>query len=237
MGSRGLTAKQRRFAELLASGSTKVDAFRRAYPSDRRGKATAWEGSKRVARHPAVAAEVQRLALLRSPHDMVAQAEHIAARLLELSKSSEPSVALRAIAQWGKLAEAGLLKPPTTAAEQCDVAIRPMETAGIIDQLRGLYAKALGENWRRNELAAPTTTEEADGQIMSDGELLGELPGISMEEEPLQSLPEFLTNQDAGDGPVSPEVPEEAVLQTDEYEWQYQPGSFGKPRRVRVRVR
>jgi hypothetical protein len=113
-----LTAKQQRFAELLASGSTKVGAFRQAYPSEGRSKGTEWEGAKRVARHPAVAAEVQRLTLLRSPHDAAAQAEHIAARLLELTKDPDPAVALRAIAQWGKLADAGLLKPPPGAATQ-----------------------------------------------------------------------------------------------------------------------
>jgi hypothetical protein len=233
MGARGLTAKQQRFAELLASGSTKVDAFRQAYPSDRRGKGTAWEGSKRVARHPAVAAEVQRLTLLRSPHDMVAQAEHIAARLLELSKNSEPSVALRAIAQWGKLAEAGLLKPSPGGAKQGNVAAGHIERARIIDELRGLYEKALGPSWpQQNELVPSTNaaTQEADGQILSDGAVLGERTAILTEDEPLLT-------ESPESGSVPPGLPEEAVPQTDEYEWQYQPGSFGKIRRVRVRVR
>jgi hypothetical protein len=52
MGGRGLTHKQQKFAELLAAGCTKVEAFRRAYPSDQRGKGTEWEGAKRVGAYP-----------------------------------------------------------------------------------------------------------------------------------------------------------------------------------------
>jgi hypothetical protein len=194
-----------------------------------------------VARLPQVAAEVQRLTLLHSPHDAAAQADHVAARLLELSKSQEPAVALRAIAQWGKLAEAGLLKPPTTAAVQGDVIARRIERARMIDDLKGLYEKAFGAKGpQRNELVVSTKTqsiEEVDCQIVSDGAVPGELPAISAMDQSLQSLPECPTDQEAAGTPIPPEVTEEAVQQEDEYEWQYQPGSFGKPRRVRVRVR
>ena len=209
MGARELTAKQQRFAELLASGSTKVGAFRQAYPSERRGKGTEWEGAKRVARHPAVAAEVQRLSLLRSPHDMVAQAEHIAARLLELSKSSEPSVALRAIAQWGKLADAGLLNPPPSAAKQSNVATGHIERAQIIEELKGLYATALGpSSQQRNELVASINAgsiELADGKDEDDVGAMNEPPRVSrMQELLLQSLADSPTN--AASEPVPPKV-------------------------------
>lgn len=60
MGERGLTPRQRKFAELLASGSSKVDSFRAAYPSDKRSRATEWQGGKRVARLPQVRAGVER---------------------------------------------------------------------------------------------------------------------------------------------------------------------------------
>src|SRR6516225_6541953 len=103
MGERGLTFKQRQFAALVASGSTKVDAFRRAYPGGPRSRGTEWEAAKRVSRAPKVKAEICRLTL--SHYDAAAQAEHVTARLLELTKDPNPSVALRAIAQWGKLAE------------------------------------------------------------------------------------------------------------------------------------
>jgi hypothetical protein len=233
MGARGLTAKQQRFAELLASGTTKVDAFRQAYPSDRRGKGTAWEGAKRVARHPAVAAEVQRLTLLRSPHDAAAQAEHIAARLLELTKNPEPAVALRAIAQWGKLAEAGLLKPPPGAAKQGNVAGEHNERARIIDELRGLYEKALGPSWpQRNELILSIKAEsiqETDDQSEDDAALLDARPPGSRVEEPLQSLADSPIDQEEVGGPMPSEVLIDAApesLEPGDYDLVAIPGRF-----------
>ena len=144
MGERGLTYKQQRFAELVASGCTNVGAFRSVYTSVRRGKATESEGAKRVAHLPKVVAEVQRLTLLRSPHDAAAQSEHIAARLLELTKSPEPEVALRAIAQWAELEKRGLLRP-RPIEQSADSGRRPSadDRRQIIDQLRALYQKAL----------------------------------------------------------------------------------------------
>jgi hypothetical protein len=233
MGTRGLTSKQRRFAELLAGGSTKAGAFREAYPSDRRGKGTEWEGAKRVARLPQVAAEVQRLTLLHSPHDLQAQADHIAARLLELSKSQEPAVALRAIAQWGKLAEAGLLKPPTVAAPDSDVAGRQSERARILDDLRRLYEKALGtKGQRRNELLGSSTgsIQENYCHALYDSAAHGEPPAISaIVEESLQSLPEPPGDQDRAGGPIPPEVLLDAAPETlkpGNYELVPIPGRF-----------
>ena len=144
MGERGLTYKQQRFAELVASGCTNVGAFRSVYPSIRRGKATESEGAKRIAHLPKVVAEVQRLTLLRSPHDAAAQSEHIAARLLELTKSPEPEVALRAIAQWAELEKRRLLRP-RPIEQHADRGQRPSddERRQIINQLRALYQKTL----------------------------------------------------------------------------------------------
>ena len=234
MGARALTAKQQRFAELLASGSTKVGAFRQAYPSERRGKGTEWEGAKRVARHPAVAAEVQRLTLLRSPHDAAAQAEHIAARLLELSKHSQPAVALKAISQWAKMAQAGLLKPPPSAAKQGNVAAGHIERAQIIEELKGLYATALGpSSQQRNELVASINAgsiELADGKDEDDVGAMNEPPRSSWMDEPLQSLAGRPTDQDEMGGPMTREVligaAPESLQPAGGYELVPIPGSF-----------
>jgi hypothetical protein len=60
--SKGLTGKQRRFAREVAQGSTKADAYRKAYkPSATR--ATLTGEPYRVASHPSVAAEIQALQL------------------------------------------------------------------------------------------------------------------------------------------------------------------------------
>jgi hypothetical protein len=220
MSERGLTFKQRRFAELVASGSTKVEAFRRAYPSDRRGKGTEREGAKRIARMPKVQAEVERLTLLRSPHDATAQAEHIAARLLELTKDPDSVVALRAIAQWSKLAEAGLLKRPEVYDKEKD---------SLIDELMGLYQKSAIEAQLRPLLQEqPESTPQV---IDVESEQLA--PMSVAEASPVRSLLPP-TEQDSAD---RPEAPEESIVKTDVYEWQNLPGYFGKSRRVRVRIR
>jgi hypothetical protein len=240
MGERGLTPRQRRFAELLASGSSKVDSFRAAYPSDKPSKNTEWQSSKRVSRLPQVRAEVERLTLLRSPHDAGAQTEHIQARLIELTKNADPAIALRAIAQWGKLAQAGLLKPPPSAAKQGNVAAGHGERARIVEQLKTLYEKALGPSWQqRNELVVATkanSIEEVDCQIVSDC-APGELPAISMVDEPVETELEPATDQDAQGESPPPEAPEETALETEAYEWRPRPGDFGRARRIRVQIR
>ena len=234
MGGRGLTSRQRKFAELLASGSSKVDSFRAAYPSDKRSRATEWQGGKRVARLPQVRAEVERLSLQHSPHDQAAQAEHIAARLLELTKNPDPAIALRAVAQWGKLAQAGLLKPPPSAAKQGNVATGHIERAQIIEELKGLYATALGPSWQqRNELVASInaeSTEGADGQSEDDAESVDEPPRSSWMDEPLQSLAGRPTDQDEMGGSMTPEVligaAPESLQPAGGYELVPIPGSF-----------
>lgn len=210
MGERGLTPRQRKFAELLASGSSKVDSFRAAYPSDKRSRATEWQGGKRVARLPQVRAEVERLSLQRSPHSVAAQAEHVAARLLELSKSADPEIALRAIAQWGKLADAGLLQPPPSNAKQANVAAAHVERARIIEELKALYGRALGPGWQqRNELVASINAgsrEGVGGEGGDDVALINEPPRSSRMDEPLQSLAGHPTDQDEVGGPMAPPV-------------------------------
>jgi hypothetical protein len=141
---------------------------------------------------------------------MVAQAEHIAARLLELTKNPEPVVALRAIAQWGKLAEAGLLKPPTTADHRPEASAQRVDRAQILEDLRRLYREGLEASGRqRNEFGASINTgsiQGADAQSEHNAASLNDPPPSSMMEEPLQSLAECPTDQDAIDESIPPEV-------------------------------
>jgi len=60
--SKGLTGKQRRFAREVAQGSTKADAYRKAYKSSAT-RATLEGEPYRVASNPRVAAEIQALML------------------------------------------------------------------------------------------------------------------------------------------------------------------------------
>ena len=128
-----LRRAQKKFAALLAAGSSKVDAYRGAYPGGPRTKETEWVQAKRTARVPKVAAEVQRLTIL----DAACQADYVAVRLLELSKNPDPSIALKAIAQWGKLVESGALRPPAAACE-VQPAAREAQKDRVIDELLAL---------------------------------------------------------------------------------------------------
>jgi hypothetical protein len=226
MGGRGLTHKQQKFVEFLVAGCTKVEAFRRAYPSDRRSKGTEWEGAKRVARLPKVQAEIQRRSLLHSPHDAAAQAEHITARLLELTKDSDPTVALRAIAQWAKLSEEGLLRPRPAASEG--------EKDQLVEELIALYNKASVE---AQSEAAPLRSRIPEQQAQSTVQVIDVKSEELASSLPVRSLLPA-TGQDRPDPPVPPETPERAAMKTDTCEWRLEavPGFF-PPRFKRVRVR
>jgi hypothetical protein len=236
MGARPLTHKQRTFAELVAGGCSKVDAFRRAYPSDRRGKQTEWQGAKRVARQPKIIAEIERLSLLHAPHDAAAQAEHITARLLELTKSREPGVALRAIGQWAKMMEAGLLKVPLAA--------HASERERLVDDLMAFYEKAAVVK-AQNEIALPPPAiPKSEGEfhgpvvdIESDDTALSEVvPPPVVEELPSRSLPPSFANHGTSDGRDQPEPTQQQTTTTPEYQWVNLPGHFGKARKRRVRI-
>jgi hypothetical protein len=235
MSTHALTHKQRTFAELVAGGCSKVDAFRRAYPSDRRGKQTEWQGAKRVARQPKVIAEIERLSLLRAPHDFVAQADHVAARLLELTKDSDPVVALRAIAQWAKLAEAGLFKPPV---------IDNTERDRLVDELMAFYERASAVKIQNETVllapGIPKSEAEGDGLVVdvesADTELSEALPLPVIEELPSKSLPPWVAHHKTSEGFDQSECTQQHTATAPEYEWVNLPGHFGKARRRRVRI-
>jgi hypothetical protein len=223
MEERGLTSKQRRYAALVASGSTKVQAFRVAYPSVAgRTQASEWEGAKRVGRVPKVKAEICRLTLSHA----VAQAEHVTARLLELTKDPDSSIALRAIAQWAKLTEAGLLKPPE--------AVSQAQNDRIIDELLSLV-KADHEPEPLRTLTLKSDDNGGVFDVESEGTTIGErVPIPETEASPMRSLfPP--TDQESAAQSLPAEGPEDPDVTTDEVEWRNLPGYFGKPRRVRVR--
>jgi hypothetical protein len=193
-----------------------VEAFRRAYPSDRRSRTTEWQGGKRVAGLQQVKDEVQRLTLLRSPHDAAAQTDHIVARLIELSKDANPEVALRAIGQWSKLAEAGLLKPPPleTHADQ------PFDRAQAIGELRRLYANALGRTETENELLAPRSAEsqEVAGQVIDieADDMPADVPMPLYAREETPSAPPLpRADQDRENNSGLTKIPEEIALKSD----------------------
>jgi hypothetical protein len=223
MGERGLTRKQQHFAVLVAGGSSKAAAFRTAYPSAAgRATSTEWQGGKKIARLPKVAAEVRRLSLLQNP---AAQAEIVMARLLGLIQDPNSGTAMKAIAQWEKLVAAGLLKPPaatrdTEPAVDCDA-----QKDRVIDELMTLLA----EETQHQAASLLPLRPEVEQVIDVESEELA--PESEVEALSAQSL--LPPAQDGAAQPVLPDAPEDDVV----YVWQNVPGFFGKQRRQRVRIR
>jgi hypothetical protein len=133
-----------------------------------------------------------------------------------LTKDPDSVVALRAIAQWSKLAEAGILKRPEVYDKEKD---------SLIDELMGLYQKSAIEAQLR-----PLIQEQPESTPQVIDVESEELAPLSVAEaSPVRSL--LPPNEQ--DIPDRPEAP----VKTDVYEWQNLPGYFGKSRRVRVRIR
>ena len=59
--ARRLTAKQERFAALVAQGSPLAAAYREAYETTRMQPRTVWNDASALARHPGVAARIEEL--------------------------------------------------------------------------------------------------------------------------------------------------------------------------------
>jgi hypothetical protein len=224
MGERALTSKQKKFAQLLAGGSSKVAAFRGAYPGGPRTKGTEWVQAKRTARVPRVAAEVHRLTML----NVAGQVEQVAARLIELSKNPDPGIALKAIAEWGKLVKGGALRPPATAHNAQSATVRHVETDRVIDELIALAAEA---QHQADPLLLLTPEPDSDGQLV-DIEAEEMAPMLDMGEPPVRSLLPPAGQDDAVQ-PLQPQAQKEDAV----YEWKPLPGYFGKSRCIRVRIR
>jgi hypothetical protein len=224
MGERALTSKQKKFAELLAGGSSKVAAFRGAYPGGPRTKGTEWVQAKRTARMPRVAAEVHRLTML----NVAGQVEQVAARLIELSKNPDPGIALKAIAEWGKLVESGALQPPATARNAQSAPARDVEVDRVIDELIALVD---GGQHQPEPLLLLTPEPDKDDQVI-DIEPEKMTPMSDVGEPPVRSLLPP-ADQDDTIRPLQPQAQETEAV----YEWRPLPGYFGKSRCIRVRIR
>jgi hypothetical protein len=109
--SKGLTGKQRRFAREVAQGSTKADAYRKAYkPTATR--ATLTGEPYRVASHPSVAAEIQALQLAEQAQALQTPAQLRALVIQTLVKTAldpetKAAVRVQAVKVLGSVVEVG----------------------------------------------------------------------------------------------------------------------------------
>ena len=107
--SKGLTGKQRRFAREVAQGSTKADAYRKAYkPTATR--ATLTGEPYRVASHPSVAAEIQALQLAEQAQALQTPAQLRALVIQTLVQTAidpqtKPAVRVQAVKVLGTVTE------------------------------------------------------------------------------------------------------------------------------------
>jgi len=133
------TAKQTKFAEGLASGLSKTQAYALAHPNDKSNKLSLRNEASRASRSPAVIAEVQRL--WREPiildqfpqySDPKALRAHAIATMARLTQHPDGTIAMQA-ARWLYDYANGLGAHPETTADR----------TALLSDLRSLYQKAL----------------------------------------------------------------------------------------------
>ena len=157
---RELTAKQAKFAALVASGSTKVGAYRQVYPG-KANKVTQWMEAQRVAKVPKVRAEIHRLQLLTLPQveDLAALRQHTVAVMVGLSIGAQNEALRMKAAAW--LHE---IATKELAARRAG----PEEGASdVLADLRSLYRRALRTEAGGRPLAVVAGQGAANGAPMS----------------------------------------------------------------------
>jgi len=137
------TQAQRIFAQQLALGKSKPQAYKLAHPNQRMNPKTLASASQRAARSKAVKGELERLMaepllqpLILEPcpaaKNPAMLREHAVATMLRLSRHSDPLVSFHA-AQW-----------LMDYANATDTRTAPaISREAILGELKGLYAKAL----------------------------------------------------------------------------------------------
>ncbi len=112
LNEHGLSAKEELFAQSVGGGSTKSDAYRKAYTTSGLNATGIWHGGYTVARRPAVAARIAQLTGERNVsdaaallHDSARAKSYIVERLwIESSDSTnKPAERLKALELLGKL--------------------------------------------------------------------------------------------------------------------------------------
>lgn len=141
----GLTAKQERFAEQVASGATLAASYRAAYDATNMSAAAIHNEASKLMDHPGIAMRVN--ALLRQKqaaeqHDAGRIRRHVIERLHAESTDPDnpPAARVRALELLGKLDVVGAFRE-RVATEQAEQA--PADLAATLEaRLKALLAKA-----------------------------------------------------------------------------------------------
>ena len=140
MGLVRLTHKQETFAQRVAEGATKAQAYRSTYNASGMAPTTVWPHASRLACHPMIAARinalqaekeaVQRMFAVGRTDRLIAQLEYLA------DHGSSDAVKIRALELLGKTC--GMFKPqpepvPTRSPEKIQAALIDRLSAKMID--------------------------------------------------------------------------------------------------------
>jgi hypothetical protein len=162
---RDLNARQLKFAQAIAAGKTRIEAYEEAGYSTRGKRETRVRVAKKTAKHPEIRAAVEKmqLQLLPDPGDVREIRAHAMGVIVKLSlEAGDEKVRLAAatwlheetgkqIAERERLEKTQQQRPPRWESD-----------AEIIAELRMLYAKALPK--REPELLETVSDWTADGQ-------------------------------------------------------------------------
>ena len=242
-----LTTKEKQFAAALAAGATMAAAYKQVY-SDRAGRRAAEANARQILRRERVVAEVQRLRRYPPPDNFTAIQEYAIAKLIDMAESdSNPAVRHRAMTTLLEHADKGLRQPPPPR-QAVATADKKDDNATLIADLHVLYQKALGSGMTR-PAQIQRLPEAQDNDVLVEEDITPErgdtrLVESAMEFSPIHGHGEQSDDDRVGEeerrrdgGAVLREAAEEIAVQADEYQWVSVPGSFGKARRMRVRVR
>ena len=144
MGLARLTQKQETFAQRVAEGATKAQAYRSTYNASGMAPTTVWPHASRLACHPMIAARVNELQAQKEAVQRmfaVGRTDRLIAQLEYLSDhGSSDAMKIRALELLGKTC--GMFKPqpepvPTRSPEEIQTA--------LIDRLSAMFANQVGD--------------------------------------------------------------------------------------------
>jgi hypothetical protein len=161
---RELSVRQRRFAAGIAGGLSKSGAYLAAYPGINMKKGTLDTAAKKAAKNPRVKAEVERLTLELLPpvEDMRRAYDHAFSTIVRLTIDSTDArlrfdAARWVVAQCEKREELEE-KQRVPAGDAV-----PVNRESIIQELRGLYRKALPERAHEQPLVEVAAIDDRPG--------------------------------------------------------------------------
>lgn len=189
---RELTAKQKRFARLIAEGNTGADAYRMAYNTKAKPKQVGTDASRQKAK-PRIAAEINRQELIKQARELHSPAQLRATVIerLQLEATDEnnpPAARIRALELLGKVTEVAAF---TERREQTVIHSSEAIKQQLMERLRSLTAIDI--------------TPETDNGALT---LAAELNAAEESTDALNATDNAQNGQDADPTVVAPTQPE-----------------------------